>query len=262
MGMNSLINMAGTAFSRVMVAFLGVPLIVVINGLSNLYSAVTELFVNVPETVQQGQPVSLKSIAWDSRDAVKMIFSDKCLRIFVPSALILNLLSAGPLSLMLPFCMEKNLTVDMYGYLMSVYTAVSLLCVVMLGIVKMQPKARIWVMDLGISAAEVFMILAYHAKGFASMCVFAFLASFLNCAGNTVLNASLMLALPEERRGAILGFIQSVSVGGVALSAVIYGFLGDIFPPYMVFTVGKALSVLSMLYLCFHPETKAFVLKH
>ena len=145
--------MAGTAFSRVMVAFLGVPLIVVINGLSNLYSAVTELFVNVPETVRQGQPVSLKSIAWDSRDAVKMIFSDKCLRIFVPSALILNLLSAGPLSLMLPFCMEKNLTVDMYGYLMSVYTAVSLLCVVMLGIVKMQPKARIWVMALGISAS-------------------------------------------------------------------------------------------------------------
>ncbi len=41
---NSLINMVGTAFSGVMVAFFGVPLIVVMNGLSNLYSAITELY--------------------------------------------------------------------------------------------------------------------------------------------------------------------------------------------------------------------------
>ena len=47
-GVHSLINMVGTAFSGVMVAFFGVPLIVVINGLSNLYCAVTELFVHVP----------------------------------------------------------------------------------------------------------------------------------------------------------------------------------------------------------------------
>ena len=53
-GMESIISMTGSAFSGVMVAFFGVPLIVVINGLSNLYSAVTEAFVNVPRTVQQG----------------------------------------------------------------------------------------------------------------------------------------------------------------------------------------------------------------
>ena len=34
-GSNALINMVGTAFSGVMVAFFGVPLIVSINGLSN-----------------------------------------------------------------------------------------------------------------------------------------------------------------------------------------------------------------------------------
>ena len=50
-GSNSLINMVGTAFSGVLVAFFGVPLIVIINGLSNLYSAVSELFIHVPRTV-------------------------------------------------------------------------------------------------------------------------------------------------------------------------------------------------------------------
>ena len=261
-GVNSLINMVGTAFSGVMVAFFGVPLIVVINGLSNLYSAVTELFVHVPKTVQQGTQVTAKGILQDFKSAVKAVFSEPCLRLFVPCALILNLLGAGPMTLLLPFCMEKGFTVDMYGYIMSVWTVASLTCVVLLGAVKLKPVARFWVMAIGFSASGVFLILAYLSNRFLPMCILVFLGAFLNCAGNTVFNASLMLALPEENRGAILGFIQSASVGGTALSAVLYGVLGDLFPLYLVFTAGSVLSLGPMLYLCFHPRTKEFVLNN
>ena len=261
-GSNALINMVGTAFSGVMVAFFGVPLIVIINGLSNLYSAVSELFIHVPRTVQQGAQVSAKSILRDSKEAVRMIFSDKCLQLFVPCALLLNLLAAGPLTLVLPFCMEKGFTVDMYGYLMAIWTAASLICVLMLGVVKLKPKTRFWVLSVGFTSSVLFFGLTYISKQFVPMCIMAFLASFANCAGNTIFNASLMLALPEENRGAILGFIQSASVGGTALSAVIYGVLGDVLPLYLVFTVGNLLSLVPMLYLCFNPRTKEFVINH
>lgn len=261
-GFNALISMVGTAFSGVMVAFFGVPLIVVLNGLSNLYSAVSELFIHVPRTVQQGAQISAKSILRDSRAAVRMIFSDHCLRLFVPSALVLNLLGAGPLALVLPFCMEKGFTVDMYGYLMAVWTAASLVCVLVLGVVKLKPEARFWVMAIGLTGSVLFFGLTYIARHFVPLCVMAFLASFTNCAGNTIFNASLMLALPEENRGAILGFIQSASIGGTALSAVLYGVLGDVVPLYLVFSVGNLLSLGPMLYLCFAPRTKEFVLNH
>ena len=261
-GSNALINMVGTAFSGVMVAFFGVPLIVIINGLSNLYSAVSELFIHVPRTVQQGAQLSAKSILRDSKEAVRMIFSDKCLQLFVPCALLLNLLAAGPLTLVLPFCMEKGFTVDMYGYLMAIWTAASLICVLMLGVVKLKPKTRFWVLAVGFTSSVLFFGLTYISKQFVPLCIMAFLASFANCAGNTIFNASLMLALPEENRGAILGFIQSASVGGTALSAVIYGVLGDVFPLYLVFTVGNLLSLAPMLYLCFNPRTKEFVINH
>jgi len=261
-GMSSLINLVGTAFSGAMVAFFGVPLIVVINGISNLYSACTELFVHVPRTVQQGESVTVKGILRDSGNAAKTIFSNRFLCLFVPCALILNLLGAGPLSLVLPFCVEKGFTVEMYGYLMSVYTAASLVCVVLLSFVKLPPKGRFWVMALGFSGSVVFAVLAYLSRQFIPMCILTFLFSFLNCAGNTVFNASLMLALPEENRGAILGFIQSASIGGTALSAVLYGLLGDIFPLYLVFVVGNLISLPVMLYMCFHPRTKEFMLTH
>lgn len=261
-GVLGLIQLAGNAFSGVMVAFFGVPLIVVINGISNLYSAVTELFIYVPKTVQQGTPVTVKGVLSDSGRAIKSVFADPCLRIFVPSALVLNLLGAGPLTLVLPFCMEKGFSVEQYGYLMSVWTAASLVCVLLLGIAKLTPKVRFWVMALGFSCSVVCFVLCYCSTVFVPLCIFAALAAFLNCAGNSIFNASLTLALPEENRGAILGFIQSASVGGTALSALIYGLLGEVFPLYLVFIAGSALSLLPMLWMCFHPRTKEFVLNH
>lgn len=258
----SLIDLVGKAFSGAMVAFFGVPLIVVINGLSNLYASVSELFIHVPKTVQQGNPITVKGILRDSRTAVKTIFSNRFMRIFVPSAILLNFLGAGPGTLMLPFCLEKGFTVDMYGYLMSIQTCGSLVCVLLLGAIKLSPKARFWTMALGFTSSVVLFLLTYTSTLFVPMCIMVFLASFANLAGNMIFNSSMMLAMPEENRGAILGLIQSASVGGSALSAVVYGLLGDVFPLYLVFAAGSILSVAPMLYLCFHPGTKEFVLEY
>ena len=163
---------------------------------------------------------------------------------------------------MLPFCLEKSFTVDMYGYLMSIWTAASLLCVVLLGAVKLSAKVRFWVMAIGFTVAEVFLILGYLSTDFIVLSIFAFLGAVFNTAGNTIFNASLMLALPEENRSTILGFIQSASVGGTAISAVLYGLLGDVFPLYIVFATGSLISLAPMLYLCFNPTTKRFIVSH
>ena len=261
-GVNGLIQLVGTAFSGVMVAFFGVPLIVVINGLSNLYSAFSELFIRVPRTVRQGEAVTVKGLLKDFGGAVRQVFRSKALALFVPCALILNLLGSGPLALVLPFCMEKGFTVDMYGYLMAVWTASALVCVLVLGIVKLSPRVRYWVMAVSFVLSVVFFGLTYLANSFVPMCIAAALASATNCAGNTIFNAALMLALPEDDRGAVLGFIQAASTGGTALSTVIFGVLGDVLPLYLVFTVGNLISLVPMLYLCLHRETKKFVLEH
>ena len=118
------------------------------------------------------------------------------------------------------------------------------------------------VMAVSFSASVVFFALAYLSRGFLMVCAMAFIAGLLNCAGNTVFNASLMLALPENNRSAILGFIQSAATGGTALSAVLYGVLGDVFPLHLVFAVGNGISLVPMLYMCFHKETKTFIMEH
>ena len=261
-GINSFINLVGKALSGALVAFLGVPLIIVINGISYLFSAATEVFIHVPKTVQQGAKVTVSGILRDFGLAIREIFGNRFLQLFVPCALILNLLGAGPMTLMLPFCLEKGFTVDMYGYLMSVETAASLICVSLLGIIKLKPKARYYMMAAGFLISIPIYILAYLSRHYILMCVLFFLGAFTNCMGNAVFNASLMLALPEENRGAILGFVSAASTGGCALSAVIFGVLGDIFPLYLVFVAGSLLTIPPMLYLGLHRRTREFIISN
>ena len=261
-GVNSTINTVGTAFSGVMVAFFGVPLIIIINGLSNLYSAISELFISVPKTTREGEAVSVKGILRDSKTALKTVFSEPCLKVFIPCAVVLNFLCAGAYTLMLPFTAEKGFSLEQYGLLMSVNTIGSLVCVIILGIFKLSPRTRFWIMALGFSTSVVCSLIMFSCTEFLPMCIFAFLSAFLNCAGNTIFSAAAMLALPEDNRGAILGLFSSASIGGSALSALAYGFVGEIFPLQIVFSVGCILSFLPMLYLCFNPKVKTFILSH
>lgn len=99
-------------------------------------------------------------------------------------------------------------------------------------------------------------------KNFVLIRICLFIGCFGNSIGNAVFNASLVLAIPEGNRGAILGFIGATSTGGCALSAVIFGVLCDLFPLYIVFVAGNVLSILPMIYLCFNKRTKEFVMSH
>lgn len=261
-GVSTAISLVGKALSGALVAALGVPVIIAVNGVSYLISAFTELFITVPKTVSEGERVTVRGIAQDFAMAIREIFRNRFLKLFIPCALILNLLGYGPVTLMLPFVLEKGFTVDMYGYLMSVETAASLICVCLLGVVKLKPKTRFYAMSTGFISSGLFYILTYLTGNYALMCVMLFLGCFMNTLGNGIFNASMMLALPEEKRGGILGFISAASTGGCALSAVIFGVLCDIFPLYLVFIAGNLLSIGPMLYLCLHKDTREFILKN
>ena len=261
-GINTFLNLVGKALSGALVAFLGVPLIIVLNGISYLFSALTEIFITVPRTVHQGEAVTVRGVLKDFSTAIRTILKDKFLKLFIPSALILNLLGAGPSTLMLPFVLEKGFTVDMYGYLMSVETAASLICVCLLGVVKLKPRMRYYAMSVGFLSSGVFAIAGYLSGNYAVLCMMLFLSSFANTLGNGIFNASLMLALPEENRGGILGFVSAAATGGSALSAVIFGVLCDLFPIYLVFSAGMLLSAVPMVYLCAHKHMREFILNN
>ena len=59
-GVQTFVTLVGKALSGALVAFCGVPLIITLNGVSYLISAVTEMFITVPKTKHQGEAVTLR----------------------------------------------------------------------------------------------------------------------------------------------------------------------------------------------------------
>lgn len=261
-GISSFISLVGKAISGALVAFLGVPIIILLNGVSYIISAITEMFINVPKTKKQGEIISVKSVINDVIVGAKMAFSTPSLRLFIPVALLLNMLGSGPSNLMLPFILNKGFTVDQYGYLMSLETVAYLLGTLLMGAVKFKPTQRYYLLSGGFLLSIVFSIAMYLSTSYMMFIIFIVLTAFTNCLGNAVFNASLMLALPEESRGSIIGFVSSASMGGCAISAVVYGVLCDAFPMVTVFIAGQVLAILPMIYLCFNKITKQFVVEN
>ena len=261
-GIVSLINLVGKAFSGTLVALLGVPFIVVINGVCYLISALTEIFIRVPKTSNQDETVSPKTILLGIGRGFQAIWKDKFMKLFIPSVIILNFLGSGPMILMLPFILDKGFTVEMYGIIMSVETIGSLLCVGLLSILKFSPKARYYLMGIGFISSGLFFCGGFLTHNFLLMCVLFFLAALGNALGNAIFNAALMLALPEDNRGGIMGLVSSASTGGVALSGVFFGFLGEFFPLSIIFVVSTLISAMPMIYLCVHKHTREFILSH
>lgn len=258
----SLINLAGKAVSGLTVAFFGVPAIIVFNGICYLFSAFTELFIRLPRPEATGEKNRLADVLQDFLVGLRAVWADPLLRLFVPGILLINLLVGGAFSLILPFATQKGFSLEQYGYLMSAMTVATLVCMAGLSTVKLSAGIRYWAMTIGYSSFFFFYSVAYLSRSFGVILVMAFLGSLGNTLGNAIFNASLMLALPEKNRGAILGFITAASTGGNALSAVIYGLLGEVFPLHLVFLVGNVLGFAPVVYLVLHKTSKEFILSN
>lgn len=72
-GVQTFVNLVGKALSGALVAFCGVPLIITLNGVSYLISAVTEMFITVPKTKHQGEAVTLRGVFSDFGNGLRAI---------------------------------------------------------------------------------------------------------------------------------------------------------------------------------------------
>ncbi len=259
---SSIINLVGDAVSGFLVITFGVPLIIVLNGISYLISAFTEVFIALPKTTQQGQKITLLSMFADMKDAIKEIINDPSLRVFIPVAIVINLLSGGVYDLFMAFVLDAGFDLEDYSAFAAAQTAASLVVVFILSVFRFSNKTRYALFSVGFIGSGLFYLIVFNNSSFWVMLICLFIASGLNVLGNSIFSAALSLALPELNRGAILGFFTAASVGGSALSSPLYGVLCDIIPIHIVFTAGTIISFIPIIYMCINKHIKRFILEN
>ena len=248
-GIMSLLSLSGRALSGVLLIVFGVPLMILLNGVSFMMSAFSELFIEIPPTKKSGTKIEVAQIVADIKEGALATWHDKSLRFLMSGALLLNFLVSGMFSIMLPFVYSKGFDIVQYGLLMSVFSLSGVVSMMVTGIVQFTYKQRYWVMAIGFIVSNFMFILGYLMGNFYWLAIMFFFANFLNTMANAVLNSVLILAIPADKRGMIIGFVMTASTGGVALSSLAYGFFAEYIPMTVLAIIGLSLAMIPMLWL-------------
>ena len=104
-------------------------------------------------------------------------------------------------------------------------------------------------MVFGFILGNGLFIIGYLLGNFYWLAFMFFLANFLNTMANAVLNSVLILAIPADKRGMIIGFVMTASTGGVAMSSLAYGFFAEYIPMTVLAIIGLSLAMIPMLWL-------------
>ena len=257
-----ILNLVGNAISGALVAFSGVGWIIIANGVSYLLSALSEAFICLPYSSHEKTKWSIKKVWQDMQKGLTIIINDHDLNFFIPYALIINFLGSGTMALMMPYLLDKGFSITHYGYAMGVMTIASLLGTMILSILKITPKQRYQILSCGFIFSIISFEIAYLCPDHYFVMIMLGLGTLGNALANAIFNASLMLALPQDNRGAVLGLTTSGSIGSSALSSVIYGILGDIFSLQLVFVISNTVTIIPLYLLCVSKITKTFILNH
>ncbi|MDP2814680.1 MAG: MFS transporter [Erysipelotrichaceae bacterium] len=248
-GIMSLLGLSGRALSGVLLIVFGVPLMILLNGVSFMISAFSELFIEIPPTKKAGTKIHVAQIVADIKEGAVATYNDKSLRFLMSGALLLNFLISGMFSIMLPFVYSKGFDIVQYGLLMSVFSLSGVVSMMITGIVQFSYKQRYRVMVFGFIVGNSLFLIGYLMGNFYWLAMIFFLANSLITMANAVLNSVLILAIPADKRGMIIGFVMTASTGGVAMSSLAYGFFAEHISMTVLAISGLSLAMIPIVWL-------------
>lgn len=210
-----LATLVGLGIGGMLYRTLGAPLVLLIDGITYLFSAFSASFIQIPQKLADGAG-SVTSRAGNLKQEIlegfRYVRADKGLSQLLLVATTLNFLIAPMLGLF-PFFVEDHLKLNpgWYGYLLAFYGAGNLLGFLIAGTVKVSSSARA-------STVVGFMLLASVLYGLLGVASAAWMAATL-VAGigvssgfmNVNIWSILQVTTPSDIRGRVFGLLQTVA---------------------------------------------------
>ena len=116
-----------------------------------------------------------------------------------------------------------------------------------LGIFKIKPKYKMPLFIISFILNTVFIVIGLMGQGFLWLTIFFFLGDFTMVIGNALLNATMILAIPRDKRATVFGFVSSFSIAGVALSMISYGVLAEVYDLSLLAIIGTLAGFIAII---------------
>lgn len=247
----------GNSAGGFLYALLGAPFMFLFNGISYVFSAITEIFIKIPRIIQQ----NLKwSFFKDMRDGFAFIWNFKGLRLLMILAGILNFFANIGIMLFLPlFEQQAHLGPGLYGLFMGFFTGGVLLGYLLTSSINIKPVQRFRIFVYCAITNCIGLILLPIFLFFPLMAFLALLIGFSNAILNSFFAAILQMTTPQDKRGKVFGLLSSLSGGLTPIAFASGGILAEVFTVQSVIIGSFVLMLFFFIPLFFNNDFRDYI---
>lgn len=236
----SSMDMVGNAVGGIVYVAIGAPYMFLINGISYIISAFTEIFIREPKREKINEKITF---AEDFKEGLKFLWNFKALRNFFIYASLLNLFANAAIILILPyFKITAFLGPEKYGIFMASISLGMLSGSIVLSIINIRKKHKFKIYAVGVLLCIGLFPFAVIVKDFYVMLAIGFICFFANIVFNTIFNSVIMIVIPSDKRGKIGALMNTISGGLQPVGVLIGGILGEFLPIRMAIVILLAID--------------------
>ena len=230
-------NIVGSSVGGIIFKLFGAPVIFLFNGVSYIVSGIFNLFVKIPKVKKTHEQ---QHFLQDLRDGYHFIWRFRGLRYLLIGVAVLNFFSFIAIVLMIPlFQQSPELGSIKYGIAMATLTTGMLLGMVLISFIKIPPSRKITIFFISSIILPVCFATFALTYQYMFMLVLALIGGFFLAIVNVMINTTIQMTVPADKRGKVFSLVQMVTTGLTPISMALGGILGEFFP------------IRSIIFICF-----------
>lgn len=258
-------SVLGQSTGGVLYAFLGAPLLFLIDGLTFLFSGISESFIRIPQhRVERAEGLSstLSSLHRELIEGLRYVWHWKGMRDFMLLVSLVHFF-AMPFIVLMPFFVETRLGggSDWYGYLMAGFSGGSIIGYASAAAFTPSPRYRSLVL-LGFLAAggSLFGVLGFIEVRILALLTIILAGAFLGVFSINVMTV-FQVATRGELRGRVMGLVMTLTNAASPLGMVVGGILGDLSGKNipLIYGICSAMIVAVVFLVGFRPSVREYL---
>ncbi|MBI1729263.1 MFS transporter [Candidatus Acetothermia bacterium] len=244
----------GPGIGGVLYTIFGAPLLFLINACTFTFSAISELFVKIPQQIakkSQAKRGLLNDFKADIIEGFQFVWNRKGMRNFFFAVAVLNFFTV-PFGLLLPFFVTDSLHAgnEWYGFLLAAFGFGSLTGYIVAGLIKLSAHKRSLVLPfLLIGFSAVLASMGFVRNSWIALVIFLIMGVASGIINITIITI-LQLSTPSAIRGRVFGFLSTIAAGLSPISMGLAGVVADLLHqniPLIYFCAGMIGTLLSAL---------------
>lgn len=250
-------NIVGNSIGGVLYNFLGAPIMFLFNGISYLFSAVTEIFIKIPRVER---PAVEQHFWVDMKEGYTFVWKFRGLRDLISIAAMLNLFANMAMVLFLPlFYKTEALGPVKYGLAMAAMTAGMFIGMLFTSIVNIPTSKKMPILLVGCFTFSILLAVLPFINNIITMMVLLFISGLSNSIFNAIINVSVVLSIPQNMRGKVSSLMQTVTMGLTPIGYAAGGILAEYIPIRYVISGCFVITILLFIPFAFMKHFRRFI---